>query len=133
MSTATVAEQQSSVKPGISRPRRFYLGMAAFMILMVFVGFWPSYFGPLLRGAAARPLVIHLHGVVFMGWMALLLTQVALAARGRTKAHRKLGSFGIAYGFMVLLMGLVVAIAAPVLHLSAGEWPMDRAAGFLLI
>jgi hypothetical protein len=132
MGTATVSRRES-VKPGISRPRPFYMGITGFMILMVLVGFWPSYFGPLLRGAAVRPWVIDLHGAVFMGWMALLLTQVALAASRRIQAHRKLGSFGIAYGFGVLLMGLVVGFAAPVMHLSAGEWPMDRAAGFLLI
>src|SRR5262245_66337869 len=101
MSTATLSRQEASGKPGIGQPRRFYLGMVGFMILMVLVGFWPSYFGPLLRGAAARPWVIHLHGIVFMGWMALLMTQVALAASGRIRAHRKLGNFGIAYGLMV--------------------------------
>jgi hypothetical protein len=133
MSTATLSRQEPSGKPGTARPRRFFLGMTGFMILMVFVGFWPLYFGPLLRGAAVRPWVIHLHGAVFVGWMALLLTQVALAARGRVQAHRKLGSFGIAYGFLVLLMGLVVGFAAPVMHVSAGDWPRDQAAGFLLI
>jgi uncharacterized membrane protein YfcA len=30
-------------------------------------------------------------------------------------------------------MGLVVSFAAPLLHLAAGEWPMDQAAGFLII
>ena len=116
-----------------SGPRRFYVGIVLFMIAVVLTGFWPSYFGPLLRGAAARPWVIHLHGLVFMGWMALLLTQVALVAAGRTGLHRQIGNAGMVYGWVVLIMGLVVGFAAPILHVTAGEWSMDRASGFLLI
>jgi hypothetical protein len=103
------------------------------MCALVLVGFWPSYFGPLLRGIAARHWVIQIHGIVFVGWMALLVTQVFLAARGRVRAHRKLGTAGIAYGFLVLTLGTIVGFVAPVLHLRAGDWTMDRAAAFLLI
>jgi hypothetical protein len=115
-----------------SRPR-FYVGMAAFMSFVVLVGFWPTYFGQVLNGIPDRPWVIHLHGLIFTGWMVLLITQVILAATGRTQAHRALGTFGIAYGFLVLAMGLVISIAAPVLHVVAGDQTMDAASGFLII
>jgi len=116
-----------------ARPR-FYVGVAAFMTLMVLVGFWPSYFGQFLRsGLPDRPWVIHLHGLIFVGWMVLLVAQVILVAGGRTQAHRRVGTFGIAYGFLVLAMGLVVSIAAPVLHFRAGEQTLDAAAGFVII
>jgi hypothetical protein len=100
---------------------------------MVIRGFWPSYFGPLFTGGVTRPWVIHLHGAVFSGWMVLLLTQVSLIATGRVQVHRRLGNFGIAYGALVLGLGLVVSFAAPALHVRAGEWTVDRAAGFLLL
>ena len=116
----------------VSRPR-FYLGMTAFMSLMVLVGFWPSYFGQVIHGIPNRPIVIHLHGLIFAGWMVLLVTQVYLAATGRIREHRSLGTLGIAYGVLVLAMGLVVSIAAPVLHLRAGEQTLDEVAGFLII
>src|SRR5262245_27276023 len=116
-----------------SRPRRFYVGISLFMVAIVLVGFWPSYFGPLLRGVTARPLVIQIHGIVFVGWMVLLVTQVAMVAAGRTDLHRRIGSLGVVYGFLVLLMGLIAGIAAPVMHFKNGEWAFDRAAGFLLI
>jgi hypothetical protein len=113
--------------------RRFYVGLGAFMCAIVLIGFWPSYFGPALRGQVARPAVIQVHGLVFVGWMVLLMTQVVLAARGHVRMHRKVGAWGIAYGVAVLVMGLIAGVAAPVMHLSAGEWSRDRAAGFLLI
>lgn len=118
---------------GRSVRSRFYVGLAAFMCGIVLVGFWPTYFGPALRGQIARPVVIQLHGLVFVGWMVLLMAQVLLASRGQVRAHRKLGAWGIAYGSAVLVMGVIAGVAAPVMHLSSGEWTRDRAAGFLLI
>jgi uncharacterized membrane protein YozB (DUF420 family) len=76
--------------------------------------------------------VIQIHGLVFVGWMALLFAQVTLAARGEIRLHRKLGRIGIVYGCLVLITGLAAGFAAPVMHLAAGEWTRDRAAGFLL-
>ena len=118
---------------GRSARSRFYVGLAAFMCGIVLVGFWPTYFGPALRGQIVRPLVIQLHGLVFVGWMVLLMAQVLLASRGQVRAHRKLGAWGIVYGSAVLVMGVIAGVAAPVMHLSSGEWTRDRAAGFLLI
>jgi hypothetical protein len=113
--------------------RRFYVGLAAFMCAIVLVGFWPSYFGPALGGNIARPWIIQLHGLIFVGWMVLLMAQVLLVARGRTRDHRRVGTWGIAYGSAVFVMGLVAGVAAPVMHARAGEWTTDRAAGFLLV
>ena len=122
----------STALPMFSRSR-YYVTMAAFMSLMVLVGFWPSYFSQVLRGIPDRPWVIHMHGLIFVGWMVLLVTQVILVASGRTRAHRTLGTFGIAYGFLVLVMGIIVAIAAPVLHFQSGEQTLDETAGFMII
>ena len=111
---------------------RFYVGLAAFMVALVLVGFWPSYFGPLLRGNVTRPLVIQVHGIIFIGWMALLVAQVLLAARGRVDLHRRVGRLGIVYGWIVVAMGIVAGPAASIIHIRAGEWTPDRGAGFLL-
>ena len=122
----------STAFPSISRPR-FYVSLAAFMSLIVLTGFWPTYFGQLLKGIPDRPWIYHLHGLVFTGWMVLLIAQVILAATGRTQTHRALGSIGIAYGFLVLALGLVMSVAAPVFHIRAGEQTIDEAAGFMII
>jgi hypothetical protein len=129
-SVVELAPSQARTRP---RRSRFYVGISVAMTAIVVVGFWASYFGPMLRGNVARPWVIQLHGAVYAGWMALLLAQVALVAGGRTRTHRRLGQFGIWYGCLVLVMGVAVSFAAPLLHLAAGEWDMDRAAAFLII
>jgi hypothetical protein len=130
LQTATITE--TAVRRRLATHTRFYVGLAVFMTALVVIGFWASYFGPMLRGNVARPLVIQLHGAVFVGWMALLVLQVAVVARGDVGLHRRIGQWGIAYGFLVLAMGLAAGLAAPVMHANAGDWPRDQAAGFLL-
>ena len=132
---ALEVEERSSrgVARTVPRTRRFYLAITLILIAMVVRGFWPSYFGPLVSGGVTRPWIIHLHGVIFVGWMALLLAQVSLVAMGRVRLHRRVGNIGIAYGFLVLAIGLAVTFVAPVLHVRAGEWTLDRAAGFILL
>src|SRR5689334_8980366 len=95
---------------------RFYVALSTFMVGIVVVGFWPSYFGPLLRGNIERPAVIQIHGLIFVGWMALLIAQVVFAARGQIQRHRTIGRYGVAYGGLVIAMGLVVGPAASVIH-----------------
>ncbi|MEX2178961.1 MAG: hypothetical protein WD801_09645 [Gemmatimonadaceae bacterium] len=102
------------------------------MIFVVIWGFWP-YFASPFGGEVRRPLVIHVHAVVFSGWMALLLTQVILAANRRIDLHRRVGRFGIGYGVVVLFMGLVASFVAPAEHVRAGRWTLDEAASFLIL
>ena len=116
----------------LRRSHRFYLGLTLFLMATVVVGFWPSYFGTLLGGGVARPLVMHVHGAIFTGWMLLLFLQVGLASSGRVRLHRRVGAFGIWYGVIVWIMGVIATFAAPVIHVRAGEWSLDQAAGFLI-
>src|SRR5205814_9451373 len=62
--------------------RKFYVALAVFLFAMIVVGFWPSYYGPLVRGAAKVPIILHIHGAIFIGWMLLLIAQAAFAALG---------------------------------------------------
>jgi uncharacterized membrane protein YozB (DUF420 family) len=132
--TSVVVTDAVARPPARARTKpAFYVGIAFFMVGLVVVGFWPTYFGRLVRGDIARPLVVQIHGLVFVGWMALLVAQIVLAWRGRVQMHRRVGRWGIAYGILVLVMGVIIGIAAPVMHVHAGDWTRDRAAGFLLI
>jgi hypothetical protein len=113
--------------------RKFYVALAGFLFAMIVVGFWPSYYGPLVRGAAKAPLILHIHGVIFIGWMLLLIAQTVFAARGDLRTHRALGTFGIGYGTVVWLMGLLVSFVAPVINVQSGRWTVPEAAAFFPI
>lgn len=110
-----------------------YLPITFVIIVTVFVGFWRSYFGPLLRtGAVDRPWVVHVHGAVYVGWLALLFAQVWFARAGRLRLHRQIGRVGIVYGALVWVMGMIVAFTAPIRHIHSGEWTLDFGAGLLI-
>ena len=85
------------------------------------MGFWPTYFGPLVAGAADKTPIVHLHAAVYVGWLAIFVTQTVLAATGRIAAHMKLGRFAIGYGVLVIAVGLLTAFARFALRVRAGE------------
>ena len=91
--------------------RPFYIGVSLLMGLIAVVGFWPTYFGPLVRGTVEQPPVIHVHATVFAGWLVLFLAQVVLAATGRVAWHMRLGRLGIGYGIVLILVGLITTVS----------------------
>jgi hypothetical protein len=107
--------------PRTRAPRRLYVGLALLAIAIVVAGFWRTYFGPLLAGTVDAPSIIHFHAAIYVGWLAIFLTQVVLAATGRVAAHMKLGRIAIGYGVLVIAAGLLAAFGMFVLRVRAGE------------
>lgn len=127
---AAIAERASQP---IRRARsRFYVGLALLIAVITLAGFAPSLYGSVFEGVT-RPWFIHLHAVVYVGWLALLVLQSVLASNGKIALHRRVGNFGIAYGCLVLVLGVIVTFAAAVVHVEAGEWPVQRGARFLAL
>lgn len=93
--------------------RRFYGRMAVAMLVIVFIGFAPSFY---LRGLISVPRpnspmtpVIWAHGIVFSLWMLLFWWQTRLVAAGNRVTHMKLGVGGI--GLALLMLGLMFVTA----------------------
>ena len=95
--------------------------MCALMAITVLIGFWPTYFGPLIAGSLAKQPIVHFHGVVFMGWIGLFTTQAVLASTGRIALHRKVGKLGIAYGVLIVVVGLAATFNQLANGIAAGE------------
>src|SRR5882672_1234138 len=129
MATVIAADARPKARAGRTK---VYMGLALMIAAIVFAGFSPSFYGTVVEGVS-HPWIIHVHAAVYVGWLALLIAQASLAARGRIAAHRKVGNFGIAYGALVLVLGLIVAIAMPVINVHTGVWTMTRAETFLAV
>jgi len=102
-------------------PRRFYVGLSLLAVAIAIVGFWPTYFGPLLAGSVDKPAIIHFHAAVYVGWLAIFVTQASLAATGRVALHMRLGRLAIGYGVLVIGAGLLAAFGMFALRVRAGE------------
>lgn len=109
-------------------PRSFWVGMVIFLIVMVFLGFGSTYgrqlvFGRKISGHAAAETdwVIHLHAAVFVGWMAFLLVQTTLVARGRIRAHMTLGGYvGLTLGLAIVVAGSLITFESARAGISKG-------------
>lgn len=108
--------------------RRFYLALSLLLAVLATIGFWPLYFGPFLAGKVNTDLVIHVHVSVYVGWLALFIAQCALVAFGHVALHRKIGKFGLVWGFIVIVVGLTTTFVRFVDRLSEGG--IERAENF---
>ncbi len=104
------------------RPRSFVLWIAGISAVLVLVGFARTFY--------LRPLFVHLplpslaivHGTVMSLWVALFVTQVWLASRGKIALHRTAGIAGMLLAPVVLGLGLTMAILA----MRAGHTPVPQ-------
>jgi hypothetical protein len=101
-----------TVAPRAARPvRTTYMALGALMAAIAIVGFWPLYFGPLVFGTLVQPsLLIHVHAAVFTGWLALFFLQAYFAGTGRIRWHLAVGSVGIWYGLLLIIVGLTAGV-----------------------
>ncbi|ODP39373.1 hypothetical protein BFL28_11020 [Sphingomonas turrisvirgatae] len=56
------------------------------------------------------PLYVHVHAITFFGWVAIYVTQTALAATGSLALHRKLGWFATGYTLWMVVMGTLTTV-----------------------
>lgn len=92
--------------------RNFYSVAAVASLLLVVVGFGPTYFLKPLVVSPGLPLLVHLHGAVMTTWFVLLVVQTRLVARHRVSLHRRLGMAGALVALLVVVLGVPTAVAA---------------------
>src|SRR5258708_24150273 len=93
--------------------RKFYSRMALFLVLLVLLGFGPSFY---LRGIVPSyprpnptlPAAVILHGSVFTLWMLAIGAQTQLIAARKHQVHMRLGK----------LIVLLAVLMIPVMYLT---------------
>lgn len=115
---AVDARAESAASVRAKRERRFFTGLVAAIVVTNFLGFGRTYF---LRFAFGEPTGIfghalnplnHLHGFLFTSFLVLLIVQVRLIAAQRTALHRSLGYAGAVLGAVMVVVGVMTAIAS---------------------
>ena len=103
---ATLAQNQAYPTTG---DERFFLKCAIAFAVIIAAGF--SFQLGMGRSTFASPVRVHIHALLFMGWMTIFLLQNILVTLGRVDLHRKLG--WVAAGWMVAMVvsGFVVTVA----------------------
>jgi hypothetical protein len=116
MSTVAAAPERHTPAAG-THDRVFYSAMSLALALTVLIGFSPTYYLRLVGDAPAttisgRPasLMVHLHAVLFTGWVLLFIIQTSLVATHRVKLHQRLGIAGAVLALAMVIVGVRTAI-----------------------
>jgi hypothetical protein len=101
--------------------RRVFLPAALVTTVLAVVGFWRTYFGPLVAGAVQQPTVIHIHAAVMVTWLILFVAQVWFAASGRVRLNIRVGPWVMGFGIVVVVVGLLASSEAFTARLATGD------------
>lgn len=94
----------------------FFPAILAVMWLILLGGFMPGFVASLQPGGQSYPLLVHVHAVVFFGWITFLSMQVGLVRSGKLAWHRRMGITGAVLAVAVVLAGPAAALASHMSH-----------------
>lgn len=104
-----MASITSDIPVASSSDDRFFVRGAIVIALTIVAGFSLQY--AMGRSTFMAPPLVHAHAIVFMGWVAIYLTQNLLIGSGRLDIHRKLGWIALGWIFPMVLLGCLVTLA----------------------
>ena len=109
------------------------IGAGLIAVPIAIVGFWPTYFGPMLAGTLDAKALIHIHGALQMAWLALFISQATLAASGQIASHIRVGNWLMGVGAVLVIVALMVSFESFATDIRAGDAPRGqrRLFGFL--
>lgn len=110
----------------------FFPGLVATIWAMMLAGFVPEVIERATGQARPYPLIIHVHAVVFFGWLVFLASQVMLVRTGNVRWHRKFGLLGFGLALAVAVVGPAAALTMQIAHESR-QPPQFLAVQFLNI
>jgi hypothetical protein len=90
--------------------RNFFLTWMILIWAGVLSGFVPEIVQHFVKREPAYPPIIHVHGAVFVGWLALLTAQILLIRAGRWRIHQRLGVAGAGLAAIMLVVGPATAV-----------------------
>ena len=117
--------------PAAAKHSGFYVWASLACVAVAFLGFTPTYFAPLARGAFNASPAIHIHGIVFFVWTLFFAYQTRLAATGRVTRHREIGLIGISLATAMTFLGLLVAVASA--HRAGALGFLNEAKQFMIV
>ena len=79
------------------------------LLLLAFLGFWPSYFSKFFDGSADFTFYFHFHAVLAVLWIFCLIIQPFLVYRKKLELHRQIGK--LSYVLVPLIYISVILLA----------------------
>jgi hypothetical protein len=103
------------------RQQYFFITAGCIVALVILVGFSRTYYLKSVFGTPPLTTLVHVHGLLFTGWVVLFITQARLIASQRRSVHMKLGIVGFLLATSMIFVGTVTAITAAKLGRPPGR------------
>jgi hypothetical protein len=87
------------------------------MLVLVVLGFWPSYFASLQTWR----LSVHIHSALMFYWMGALIAQASFVKTGRMDWHRRIGRTTFVIAPLIVFFGFLMMREA----LDLDSWPLS--------
>lgn len=101
--------------------RNFFLSLVGLIWLGILMGFVPEIIEHARGLKPPFPIIVHVHGVIFVGWLLLLTVQLLLIRAGRADLHRTLGIVGAMLAGGMIVVGPVTAVVTDYLHFGTKD------------
>jgi hypothetical protein len=101
-----------NVDPTNPHRGRFYSYVSMLAGVVVFAGFFRTFYLKAAYDTPVLPTLLHVHGVVMTLWFAVFILQVRLVAMNRSDLHRRVGVIAALVAALVVVVGTATAIAA---------------------
>lgn len=101
--------------------RNFFLAYVALIWLGIIAGFVPQIVKHATSGAPPYPVIIHVHGVVFVSWLVLLTAQVLLIRNRKLRLHKKLGKAAVVLAPLMVVIGIATGLTMHKLQLGTPD------------
>ena len=100
--------------------------MSLLIVAVIVYGFSFTIGKNLIHPAIPRPWILYVHATVFSSWLAFFVLQSTLVRSRKVRWHRRLGSFGVALGTLIPIVGVSTAVVmgrfdAVSLHITDAE------------
>ena len=92
------------------RSRSPFLVTAFATVAIVFIGFSPTYWIPIITSPEPIRSLLHMHAALFFGWVVLFLVQSMLVRQNRLAAHRRIGKIAAVWAIITITTGVYLAI-----------------------
>lgn len=105
----TISVQKTDTKSVL---KYFFVFIGFLSLIYVIAGFTPTYFAPLAAGSFKAKPVYHLHGIMYMLWIVLIISQPLLIRLRLTHLHKKIGYAGLTLAVGMFVIGIVMAFVS---------------------
>ena len=119
-SKAQIESKQFAFALTHPQDRTFFVLNAVVAWVAIVMGFSPGFLSHFSGATPFPPPIVHVHAVVFTGWLALFTAQIWMIRSRRVDIHRRLGLLGALLVPVVVIVGLVTNFVTQRIHLQAG-------------